>query len=296
MPGILLERDRDPAPMRVTPEAAPSGEALAGTPALGRIGSLEVRLASSLNEIAAAQEIRYRVFYEEMGARSAEVDKLEARDADRFDPICDHLLVFDTALDGPEHRQIVGTYRLLRQDVAEQGFGFYSSDEFEIDKLVARHPRERFLELGRSCVLPEYRSKRTIEVLWHGISAYIRRHSISVMTGCASFPGTIPAAHAEALSFIAQNLRPEPEWSISAVAGRYRAMDLVPPEAVDLRSAMASMPPLIKGYLRIGARFGDGCVVDYDFGTTDIFVVLPVGTISKRYVDYYKTGDIAVVI
>ncbi|MDN2578407.1 GNAT family N-acetyltransferase [Aquibium sp. ELW1220] len=254
---------------------------------LGRIGNLQARLARNSAEVAAAQEVRFRVFYDELGAKRQFVHALEQRDADRFDAICDHLLVLDTTIPGPEHRQIVGTYRLLRQESALAAGGFYSDEEYELESLMARHPDRRFLELGRSCVLPEYRSKRTVELLWQGIWAYCRIHGIDVMTGCASFHGTVPAAHAEALSLLAHNFRAEPEWDVRAVASRYRPMDLMPAEAVDVRRALAAMPPLIKGYLRIGARFGDGCVVDADFGTTDVFVILSTDWIANRYINYY---------
>lgn len=257
--------------------------------ALGRIGSLEVRLARDPGEVAAAQEIRFRVFYEELGARQDVANGLDQRDADRFDAFCDHLLVVDTSLQGPDHKRIVGTYRLLRQETAEMTGGFYSEDEFELDRLVARHPGVKFLELGRSCVLPAYRSKRTIEVLWQGIWAYINHYSIGVMTGCASFHGTVPAAHAEALSYLAHNFRAEAPWDVRAVPGRCHPMDLMPPEAISPRSAITAMPPLIKGYLRLGAKIGDGCVIDHDFGTTDVFIVMPISSISARYINYYAS-------
>ena len=212
---------------------------------LGRIGTLEVRLARNPAEVAAAQEVRYRVFYDELGARQFDLNSTAGRDADRFDDVCDHLLVFDTSLPGPDHRRIVGTYRLLRQEIAVAAGGFYSDGEFELKKLVARHPGQRFLELGRSCVLPEYRSKRTIEILWQGIWAYINHHRVGVMTGCASFQGTVPAAHAEALSYLAHNCRASLEWDVRAVPGRYCPMDLVPAEAIGMKSALAAMPPLI---------------------------------------------------
>lgn len=261
----------------------------AGRP-LGRIGSLEVRLARSEAEIAAAQEVRYRVFYDELGARKTASQSQDRSDADRFDRICDHLVVLDTSLAGPEHHRIVGTYRLLRQETAVAAGGFYSEGEFELTRLIARHPGQRFLELGRSCVLPEYRSKRTIEVLWQGIWAYINHYEIDVMTGCASFPGTVPAAHAEALTYLANHCRTEQAWDIRAVAQRYHPMDLMPVEAVSARAAIAAMPPLVKGYLRVGARIGDGCVIDHDFSTVDVFVVMPVKEIATRYVSYYS-GD-----
>lgn len=268
------------------PHAGLMANALAGA-VLGRIGSLEVRLARNSSEIAAAQEVRFRVFYDELGAKRQFVHILEQRDADRFDAVCDHLLVLDTAIHGPDHRQIVGTYRLLRQDSALAAGGFYSEDEFELEGLVSRHPDRRFLELGRSCVLPEYRSKRTVELLWQGIWAYCRRYGVDVMSGCASFPGTVPAAHAQALSLLAHAFRAEDEWHVRAVPSRFRTMDLMPFEAIDQRQALAEMPPLVKGYLRLGARFGEGCVVDRDFGTTDVFVVLPTEWISGRYINYY---------
>nr|WP_230978879.1 GNAT family N-acetyltransferase [Mesorhizobium composti] len=262
-------------------------EGIASGALLGRIGNLEVRLARNEAEVAAAQEVRYRVFYDEMGAHKGALQALDRRDADRFDPVCDHLLVLDSSISGPEHRRIVGTYRLLRQEAAVAAGGFYSQDEFDLPGLVSRHPGERFLELGRSCVLPEYRSKRTIEVLWQGIWAYTNHHRIGVMTGCASFPGVDPAAHAESLSYLAHHCRAGADWDIRAVPGRYQAMDLMPAEAINAKSAIAGMPPLVKGYLRLGARIGDGCVIDHDFRTVDVFIILPVSEISSRYVNYY---------
>lgn len=260
-----------------------------GQGVLGRIGSLEARLARDVSEVAAAQEVRFRVFYDELGATRHYVHALEQRDADRYDDVCEHLVVVDTALPGPDHRQIVGTYRLLPPERAVMAGGYYSQDEFEIGRLMARHPQRRFLELGRSCVLPEYRTKRTVELLWQGIWAFCRANRIDVMTGCASFPGTVPAAHAQALSFLAHNCRAPAEWDARAVASRYAAMDLMPSEAVNAKAALAAMPPLIKGYLRLGAWFGDGCVIDRDFTTTDVLVVLPVERISGRYINYYGT-------
>lgn len=279
--------------MQLLDRLAPAANALtAADPAvippgavLGRLGALEVRLARNRAEVAAAQAVRFRVFHVELGAGGAVAGT--DLDTDRFDEICDHLVVMDTALPGPDRKRIVGTYRLLRQDIARKSGCFYSAAEFDIDSLVARHPGRRFLELGRSCVLPEYRTRRTVELLWQGIWAYARRHRVDVMTGCASFAGTVPAAHAEALSFLAQNATAEGEWHARALPHRYRAMDLMPGEAIDARAALAAMPPLVKGYLRLGARFGEGCVIDEDFGTTDVLVILPVETISERYLAHY---------
>lgn len=272
------------------PATGPQAPSFAGPIGpLGRIGTLEVRLARNEAEIEAAQEIRYRIFYDELGARSS-LDQIDRRDSDRFDPLCDHLLVLDNSLTGPEHRRIVGTYRLLRQEMATAAGGFYSEDEFELRRLVARHPDLRFLELGRSCVLPQYRSKRTIEALWQGIWAYLNHYGIDVMVGCASFPGIDPAAHAEALTYMAHHCRTSADWDVRAVGRRYHPMAMMPVEEVNPKAAITAMPPLVKGYLRIGARIGDGCVIDRDFSTVDVFIVMPVKEIAARYISYYG-GD-----
>ena len=145
---------------------------------LGRLGSLEVRLARSAAEVRRAQRLRYRVFYKEgVGDRRRRDAAVARRDIDAFDAICDHLLVVDHADAATARRApVVGTYRLLRQDIAERHGGFYTAAEFDIGELVAQHPQLRFLELGRSCVLAPYRNKRTVELLWHGIWTYVLQH------------------------------------------------------------------------------------------------------------------------
>lgn len=279
MQSVLPDRD---VPVRDAPVRDVSVFAEGTGALLGRIGSLEVRLAEDEAEVRAAQELRYSVFYDELGATKSAGHMAERRDVDRFDAVCDHLVVVDR-----QASAIVGTYRLLRQDAAGAAGGFYSGGEFEIGALVARHPRLRFLELGRSCVLPQYRSKRTIELLWQGIWTYLTRHGVDVMAGCASFQGTDPADHAQALTYLARTCRAPAQWDVRAIGGRYHPMDLLPPDALDARAAMAALPPLVKGYLRVGARVGDGCVVDHDFGTVDVFLVMPVRDIAARYVSYY---------
>lgn len=287
MHGRLIAREIQPNASFVMEHAHAISALAEPKGVLGRIGTMEVRLARSSAEIAAAQAVRFRVFYEELGARRAEIHALEQRDADRFDMICDHLLVIDTAIEGPENTQIVGTYRLLRQERALAGGGFYTSGEFNLDSLIRRHPTRNFLELGRSCVLPAYRQKRTVELLWQGIWTYCNHHKIDVMTGCASLPGTVPAAHAESLTFLAQNFMAQGAWRACALPAHYHTMDLMPAEAVNPKAALAALPPLVKGYLRLGAMIGDGCVIDPDFKTVDVLIILPVERIGERYLQHY---------
>lgn len=261
------------------------------TPTFGKLGTLEVRLARTAGEVRRAQQVRYQVFYEEMGAQADPYTMATRRDRDRYDALCDHLLVLDHNVAQRRFRKprprIVGTYRLLRQELAEKNGGFYSAAEFEVDELVRRHPGKTFLELGRSCVLKPYRDKRTVELLWHGAWSYVLRHNVDVMFGCASLAGTDLNELATALSYLHHNHLAPPEWRIRAVPERYERMDLLPADAVDPKTALRTLPPLIKGYLRLGAFIADGAVVDRQFGTTDVMIVLPVSGISHRYINYY---------
>jgi putative hemolysin len=209
------------------------------------------------------------------------------RDVDSYDAICDHLLVVDNGIEGDIEDQIVGTYRLLRQEVAMANGGFYSASEFDILPLLARHPDKQFMELGRSCVLPDYRTKRTVELLWQGNWAYALKHGMNAMFGCASFPGVSPEEHALALSFLHHTVSAKDEWAVSALPELYRQMDLMPLEAINARKALSSLPPLIKGYLRLGAMIGTGAVVDQAFNTTDVLIVLPISSISHRYINHF---------
>ena len=257
---------------------------------LGRIGSLEVRLAQTAAEVRQAQKLRYRVFYREGSAIPNPARLLARRDIDAYDAICDHLLVVDHAAGdrGALNRPAaVGTYRLLRQPIAEDYGGFYTAGEFEISALVARHSDLQFLELGRSCVLAPYRNKRTVELLWYGIHAYILQNRCDVMFGCASLDGTDPKRLALPLSFL-HHYAPAPEqWRARALPERYVDMNRMSKEAIDPKEALRALPPLIKGYLRLGAYIGDGAVIDYEFGTTDVLIVLPVSAIKRRYLEHF---------
>ena len=277
----------DPVHVADQPQTRVRGLAAPATDVLGRIGNLETRLARTASEIDAAQAVRYRVFVEEMKAQIPLDAARRKRDADSWDQVCDHLLVLDTSIDGDAEDQIVGTYRLLRQDVAIRAGGFYSTSEFAVGALLERHPNKKFMELGRSCVLPDYRTKRTVELLWQGNWAYALKYGIDAMFGCGSFPGVIPEEHALALSFLHHHMAVHGEWDVSARPELFRNMDLMPAEAISMRKALAALPPLIKGYMRLGAMVGKGAVVDHAFRTTDVLIVLPITSISGRYLNYY---------
>ncbi len=266
----------------------------------GRIGTLEVRLARTRAEIKAAQRLRYEVFYGEMSAVPSFITQMRRLDEDAYDAVCDHLMVVDTAppadasvrWTGRSECRTVGTYRILRQEHAQRAHGFYTQSEFDIASLVAaRGPRSRFMELGRSCVLKPYRNKRTLELLWHGLWTYVREHKVDVMVGCASFEGTDPDDHAMALSWLHHFAVAPEEWRVGAHPHLRVAMDRLPKSAIDTKAAMKALPPLIKGYLRLGAYVGDGAVIDHQFGTTDVLIVLPVEKIDPRYFEHFGAPE-----
>ena len=154
---------------------------------------LAVRLAQGQADVVAAQRLRYDIFFRDMGAQAG--GPAGDRDVDPYDMLCDHLLVEDHARPGSP---VVGTYRLLRQSIAEAHDGFYSAHEFDLSAVIAHGRRTgvELLELGRSCVDPAYRDAGTIQMLWRGIADYLRAHRIGYMFGCASFHGQDPDEHA----------------------------------------------------------------------------------------------------
>lgn len=262
----------------------------------GRVGNLEVRLARTWAEIKLAQRLRYQVFYEEMSAVPTRLAQFRRRDEDAYDALCDHLLVVDIdqtkpgRAGRPERPKVVGTYRILRQEVAERGPGFYSASEYDISPLLRRKSStHRFMELGRSCVLSPYRSKRSVELLWHGLWTYVRENRIDVMIGCASFEGIDLDEHRMALSFLHHRALAPDEWRCRAKDHLYIPMNRMPEADLDQKAALKAMPPLIKAYLRLGAYFGDGAVLDKQFGTTDVLVIMPVANIDPRYFEHYGT-------
>lgn len=253
-----------------------------------RAGSLEVRLAETPQEIAAAQALRYRVFYQEMAAQPTPEMAARGHDFDGFDEIADHLLVIDNAR-GPGARGVVGTYRLIRREAAERMGSFYSSHEYDIGPIAA-YPGE-VLELGRSCVDTEFRTGQTMQLLWRGIAAYVFQYDIELMFGCASLPGVDPAAVALPLSYLYYYHLAPPALRPRAVPARYTDMRLIPAEEIDQKAAINALPPLIKGYLRLGGFVGDGAVIDSQFHTTDVCVVVKTDLVTERYYRHYEKRE-----
>ena len=267
-------------------EAGPFEGRVEQWPVLAVSGALEVRLAETEQEVEQAQRLRYSVFYEEMSAIPSPQMRESGRDFDKFDDVCDHLLVVDRdAHDEDGQPLVVGTYRLTREKDAAKVGGFYTSSEFDLSAMLSGMPRDtKYLELGRSCILKSYRARPgTMQLLWKGLMAYVARFDIDMMFGCASLPGTNVEEMALPLAYL-HHFHPMPaQLQVRARPELFVDMNRMPKEAIEPREAIRSLPAILKGYVRAGCGIGDGAVVDRQFGTTDVFIYFPVSGLDARY-------------
>lgn len=249
------------------------------------MGPLAVRLARKPGEIEASERLRYDIFYKEYGAVPVGDMETTQRDHDEFDDVADHLIVIDRRIDTVPER-IVGTYRLIRSDMAAQIGRFYTSSEFDITGL--KNSGLTLAEVGRSCVHAEYRTRAVLQLLWQGIAEYVTFYNVGVLFGCASFHGTDVQEHAEMLSYLYHYHRAPEDICPRAIGENAVGMNIIPKDQLDVKGALMKLPPLIKGYLRLGGHVGDGAFIDRQFNTIDICVVVKTGLVSKRYSKHYQ--------
>jgi putative hemolysin len=286
---VIADRAAEAPPLAIeTAAALPNAAVPVAAPA--RVvdivsGPLQVRLAETAADIDAAQALRYRIFYDIMGARPLAGAEQQRRDRDRYDQICDHLLVLDHSR-GSGADAVVGTYRLIRREAAARIGVFYSAAEYDIAPLLA-YPGE-ILELGRSCVDAGYRARPVMQLLWSGIATYVSYHDIELMFGCASLPGTDPDALAAPLSYLYYHHLAPPALRARAVPERFIDMRRLEPAGLDPNRMLAALPPLIKGYLRLGGFVGDGAVIDEQFNTTDVCIVVKTALVTEKYSRHYE--------
>lgn len=246
-------------------------------------GHLTLRLAENEADVYAAQRLRYRIFCEEMGAVANVSVQQQKRDFDQFDEACYHLIVIDNNRVGES--RVVGTYRLLtRSNMAKVGC-FYTETEYDISPLKASEGE--IMELGRSCVEQQYRTRPVIQMLWQGIGAFVAAKNIKVMFGCASFHGVNVKEHTHALSYLYHYHLAPARLCPKALPTQYVNMNLMPKEDVVPRAAINVLPPLIKGYLRLNGMVGDGAVIDYAFNTTDVSIIVETEQLKARYAERY---------
>lgn len=247
----------------------------------------EVRLAASADDRRAAERLRYRVFVEELGGDGPLVDHVNRAERDEFDAVADHLLLIDTRRDAATLDHVVGVYRLMTDEHAAAIGRFYSDSEYDLTPL--RASGRRLLELGRSCMDRGYRGGSGMFLMWNALAAYVLERGLEIMFGVASFHGTDAAALAMPLAWLHHHhLAPEGLRPVAWPDG-YQRMDLVPPGALDRKQAMAAMPALIKGYLRLGGVVGEGAWIDRAFNTTDVLLLVDTAAMSGRHRDYYTS-------
>lgn len=253
-----------------------------------RAGNLGVRIARDAEEIRAAQALRYRVFFDEMGATPDPRARAAGLDTDAYDTVADHLLVLDHAL-GEGADAVVGTYRLIQKEGAAAVGGFYSAAEYDL-AVIDAFPG-RVLELGRSCVDAAYRGRVALQLLWRGLAAYIAVHEIDLMFGCASLPGTDPDQLADELTYLYGHHLAPPALRMRALPGRYVEMQRREPVTIEARRINQRLPPLIKGYLRLGGFVGDGAVIDREFNTTDVAIIVRCDMLADKYMKHYERDE-----
>jgi putative hemolysin len=245
-----------------------------------------VALARSERDLLGAQRLRYEVFVAELGGGGPMVDHAARLERDRFDPYFDHLVLIDDARAAEGRDHVVGVYRLLRAEQAEAAGQFYSEDEYDLAPL--RASGRRLLELGRSCVHPDYRGGVALFELWKGLADYVLTHEIELLFGVASFHGTDVQALAQPLSLLHHRHLAPPDLRVRSRA--FQRMDLVPEAALDRRAAMLAVPALIKAYLRLGGFVGEGAFVDHAFNTTDVCLVMDTARMNARQTSLYTGG------
>lgn len=249
-------------------------------------GWLVVRLGADDLDLRAAQRLRYRVFVQELGGDGAMVDHAAGLERDEFDPVVDHLMLIDTRRDPQAGDHVIGAYRLLRSDVADSFGRYYCDGEYDLTPL--RSSGRRLVELGRSCVDPDFRGGSGMFLLWNALADYVLDHEIEILFGVASFHGIKVEPLAQALSWLHHNHLAPPSLRPVARAPHFQRMDLVPPESLDRAAAMAAMPALIKAYLRLGGVVGEGAWIDGEFNTTDVFLLMDTAAMSARHRQYYQ--------
>lgn len=248
--------------------------------------SLVTRLAETPDDLTAAQRVRYEVFVKELGSSGPQVDHEQRLEKDQFDPFFDHLLLIDNDAPSDVLGGVVGVYRLLRQEQAGEIGQFYSEDEYDLSVLKASG--RKLLELGRSCLLPEYRGGAAMYVLWNGLADYVLSHDIEILFGVASFHGVDPQNFAGPLSLLHHRHLAPDDLRVRAKEDAFQAMDLIAKPDLDAKAAMLATPALIKAYLRLGGFVGEGAFIDRAFNTTDVCLIMDTQRMNARQRSIYE--------
>ena len=248
---------------------------------------LTVRLARDMHDLQGAQRLRYRVFIEELGGNGAMVDHENRLEQDEYDPWYDHLLLIDESRAPASLEHVVGAYRLLTCARAEKLGRYYTDTEYDLTLL--KGSGRRLLELGRSCVHPDHRGGASMLMMWNALADYVKDRDIEIMFGTASFHGTDVDSLRQSLAWLHHNHLAPDDIRVTARPDHRQEMDLMPASDLDRRAAMENMPPLLKGYLRLGGFVGDGAWIDHEFNTTDVCLLVDIARMSPRHREFYTS-------
>jgi putative hemolysin len=252
-----------------------------------KVRDYEVRLTRNKEERRMVRQLRYEVFVVEEGASATEEQRALREEYDDYDKNAEYMAVFHNG-------KIVGTYRIIDKKAAEKMGGFYTETEFNISKI--KKASDNIAEMSRACVAAEYRENALVmRMLWAGLSEYVLRRRIAVLFGVASFVGQKPVESAQAISYLYYNhlsplrlrARVIPENFAEGADPRMSKMNILPRAFVDEDMAKKQMTPLIKGYLRMGATFGQGVFIDKPFNTYDVFVMLQSKNMDAAYQKHF---------
>ncbi len=250
------------------------------------VDNFVIKLAEKKSELKKAQALRYSVFYKEKKAIPTISKKILRLDYDKVDKFADHLIVIDKNRKGIKNK-IVGTYRLIRGDVVIHCGGFYTSSEFDLSNILNSYKNNQILELGRSCVHQNYRNGTIMNLLWKAIAEYVKLYDIKILLGCASFHGTNVMKYTNELSYLRKNFSLPDELSVKSLDKKARhSYTKINSKTNNLRT-FVKLPPLIKGYLRIGGKVSHDCFVDYKFNTIDLCVIVTTDNIDEKYKKKY---------
>jgi len=236
-----------------------------------------IKIAESNFEIKKAQSLRYKIFFKEKKIKKKSFKFLLQRDYDFYDKISDHLIIIDNNREVKDN--VIGTYRLLRGNCAKLYRGFYTEQEFDISNLKKNFSSKDILELGRSCVHPQYRSGIILKLLWQGISNYIKIYKIKILMGCASFHGTNPSKFKDEFSLLYESYRMPEDYDVKSLQDNKISFS----KNINNSTILNKLPPLIKGYLRAGGMVSENFYIDREFETIDYCVIMLTEKIVSRY-------------
>ena len=245
------------------------------------------RYARTADDLRQVQRLRYQIFVAEMGAGGDGIDHDLSLEADGYDAFAQHLMIEDPTRASGDN--LVGVYRLMTRDCAQRAGGFYARSEFDLSPLLSS--KRSLLELGRSCVHPDYRNGMVLAQMWSALAQFVQDADIQVLFGTASFHGTDKDALAQPLSWLHHHYLAPPDLRVRAIGPAAVACDQIAAEQLDRPVAMRQMPPLIKSYLRLGGRVGQGAFVDHKFNTTDVCLILDTNALTYQARTRYTIGS-----